>query len=112
MEKVSKKLTTYYSLHGPENLPVDSFTLWNIFRDALDPQQNATKMTKHYVEVDERTPLSPRPQSPCPTTVMMAKDEEENWLDPKEQELKEEERRYEKNRLESIEAVPKHLLNF
>lgn len=39
---------------------------------------------------------------------MMAKDEEEEWLDPEEQqELEEEERRYERNRLERDVSFPK-----
>ena len=59
--KVGEKLKTYYSLHCPENVPVDTFALWNMIRDALYPQHKATKMTKHFVESDERTHLSPRP---------------------------------------------------
>lgn len=59
--KVGEKLKTYYSLHCPENMPVDTFALWNMIRDALYPQHEATKMTKHFVESDERTHLSPRP---------------------------------------------------
>lgn len=44
---------------------------------------------------------------------MMAKDEEEEWLDPEEQqELEEEERRYERNRSERDESFPKTSKNF
>lgn len=63
-----EKLKTYYSLHSPKNVPVDTFALWNMTRDELNPHNEATKMTTHFVEPDEITPLSPRPQSPRPTT--------------------------------------------
>ena len=30
-------IKTYYTLHGPEKVPTDTFSLWNMIRDALDP---------------------------------------------------------------------------
>ena len=43
-EKVGKQLKTYYTLHGPEKVPTDTFSLWNIIRDALDPAHESEKV--------------------------------------------------------------------
>ena len=36
-EKVGKQLKTYYTLHGLEKVPTNTFPLWNMIRDTLDP---------------------------------------------------------------------------
>ena len=33
----------FYTLHGPEKVPVDAFALWSIIRDILDPQHEAVR---------------------------------------------------------------------
>ena len=38
------QLKTYYTLHGPEKVPVDTFSLWNLVRDALDPVHESTRL--------------------------------------------------------------------
>ena len=43
-EKVGQQLKTYYTLHGPEKVPVDTFSLWNLVRDALDPVHEGSRL--------------------------------------------------------------------
>ena len=35
--RLSKFLRLFYTLHGPEKVPVDAFALWNMIRNVLDP---------------------------------------------------------------------------
>ena len=35
--RLSKFLHLFYTLHGPEKVPVDAFALWNMIRNVLDP---------------------------------------------------------------------------
>lgn len=44
--KVGKKLKLYYTLHGPENVPVDAFSLWNLLREMLDPGHETVSLHK------------------------------------------------------------------
>ena len=34
-KKVGKQLQTYYSLHGPNRVPVDAFSLWTLINERL-----------------------------------------------------------------------------
>ena len=43
-KKVGKQLQTYYSLHGPNRVPVDAFSLWTLIRDCLDPEHEGHKI--------------------------------------------------------------------
>ena len=43
-KKVGKQLQTYYSLHGPNRVPVDAFSLWTFIRDCLDPEHEGHKI--------------------------------------------------------------------
>ena len=43
-EKVGKRLKTYYTQRGPEKVPTDAFSLWNMIRDALDPAPDSVKV--------------------------------------------------------------------
>ena len=40
----SKFLHLFYTLHGPEKVPVDGFALWNMIRNVLDPRHEAVKI--------------------------------------------------------------------
>ena len=57
-EKVGKQLKTYYTLHGPEKVPTDTFSLWNIIRDALDPAHESEKVHVKEESKDEEAILS------------------------------------------------------
>ena len=39
-------MKTFYSLHGPSKVPVDTFSLWNLIRDCLDPTHEIQKLVK------------------------------------------------------------------
>ena len=41
--RLSKFLRLFYTLHGPEKLPVDGFALWNMIINVLDPRHDAVR---------------------------------------------------------------------
>ena len=41
--RLSKFLRLFYTLHGPEEVPVDGFVPWNMIRNVLDPRHEAVK---------------------------------------------------------------------
>ena len=41
--KLSKFLRLFYTLHGPEKVPVDAFALWNMIRNILDNCHEAVR---------------------------------------------------------------------
>ena len=41
--KVGDQLHLFYTLHGPEKVPVDAFALWSVIRDVLDPRHEAAR---------------------------------------------------------------------
>ena len=41
--RLSKFLRLSYTLHGPDNVPVDAFALWNMIRNVLDPRHEAVR---------------------------------------------------------------------
>ena len=43
-EKVGKQLRDYYTLNGPEKVPTNTFSLWGMIRDALDPTYESEKV--------------------------------------------------------------------
>ena len=59
-EKVGKQLKAYYTLHGPEKVPTDTFSLWNMIRDALDPAHESEKVHVKEESEDEEAILSYR----------------------------------------------------
>ena len=60
-EKVGKQIKTCYSQHGPEKVPTDVFSLWNIIRDALDPAPDSEKV--HVKEESEEKEVHVREES-------------------------------------------------
>ena len=57
-KKVGNQLQTYYSLHGPNRVPVDAFSLWTLIRDCLDPEHEG-----HKIERLSGIPQDPKLQS-------------------------------------------------
>ena len=45
-EKVGKQLKTYYTRHGLKRAPTDTFSLWNMIRDALDPAHESERVSE------------------------------------------------------------------
>lgn len=41
--RLSKFLCLFYTLHRPENIPLDAFALWNMIRNVLDPCHEAVR---------------------------------------------------------------------
>ena len=60
-KKVGKQLQTYYSLHGPNRVPVDAFSLWTLIRDCLDPEHEG-----HKIQTALRDSTDPKLQSLLP----------------------------------------------
>ena len=42
--RLSKFLRLFYTLHGPEKVPVDAFALWNMIRNVLDHSPEAVRL--------------------------------------------------------------------
>ena len=42
--KVGKQLSAYCAQRGPEKIPTNTFSLWNMIRDALDPAHEFEKV--------------------------------------------------------------------
>ena len=51
-EKVEKQLKAYYTLHGTEKVPTDTFSLCNMIRDALDPLHESERVKVKEEEED------------------------------------------------------------
>ena len=63
-KKVGKQLQTYYSLHGPNRVPVDAFSLWTLIRDCLDPEHEGHKIQTALR--DSAGPEVTEPSAPSP----------------------------------------------
>lgn len=44
--RVGAQLQAYYTAHGPTKVPVETFGLWGLVRDCLDPRHETTKMSE------------------------------------------------------------------
>ena len=54
-------MLTYYSLHGPNRVPVDAFSLWTLIRDCLDPEHEG-----HKIQTALRDSTEPKVAEPLP----------------------------------------------
>ena len=63
-KKVGKQLQTYYSLHGPNRVPVDTFSLWTLIRDCLDLKHEGRKI--QMALWDSTKPEVAEPSAPPP----------------------------------------------
>lgn len=45
-KKVGERLQDYYDVHGPGKVPMDTFGLWTLIRDSLDPRHERDKIGK------------------------------------------------------------------
>ena len=64
-KKVGKQLQTYYSLRGPNRVPVDAFSLWTLIRDCLDPEHERHKIQtalRDCTEPEVAEPSAPPPE--------------------------------------------------
>uniref|UniRef100_A0A673UKJ6 Gag-Pro-Pol polyprotein n=1 Tax=Suricata suricatta TaxID=37032 RepID=A0A673UKJ6_SURSU len=67
-------------LYGPENVPVDVFSLWNWIRDALDPDPRGGKLSSNNLATGTTPPL-PRGQNPTPLAMAVQDNEDSECHD-------------------------------
>lgn len=46
-EKVRERLQGYYDARGPSEVPVDTFSLWNLVRDVMDPRHEGIRYSEN-----------------------------------------------------------------
>ena len=104
-EKIGQQLKTFYSLHGPSKVPVDTFSFWNLIRDCLDPTHEIQKLFKaaslrRFPSAPQLQNLPEEPVSPTapPLLATMPSSEsleDDDELSPEDEtELEEEAARY------------------
>lgn len=54
--KVGNQLREYYTQNGPEKVPVYAFTLWNLIKEVLEPQQEAENLPQRKNFLSENSP--------------------------------------------------------
>lgn len=57
-EKVGKQLQDYYAVHGPQQVPVETFGLWTLIRDCLDLKREGCRLEKVKQAGNEEIPSS------------------------------------------------------
>ena len=60
-EKVGERLRDYYNVHGPCKMPVDTFSLWNMIKDSIDPRHEKDKI-KEQTAKEEKPALPEEPR--------------------------------------------------
>ncbi|KAB0377584.1 hypothetical protein FD755_012028 [Muntiacus reevesi] len=97
-KKIGKQIQTYYTLHGPNNVPVETFSLWSLIRDCLDFEHEERSKLKHMLPPEDPIYATPKvyatPEGKGPTTFELdsAKPlkENEGTLTPEDEESLEE----------------------
>nr|KAF6427819.1 hypothetical protein HJG63_008307 [Rousettus aegyptiacus] len=107
-KKVREKLQDCYDVHGPGKVPVDTFSVWTLIRDSLDPRRERDKAwgsqkgeekwgnigdVSLFEEENETRSTAPPEETSCgkPFDLMPTKDREEEPLNPGDAEQLEEE---------------------
>lgn len=97
-EKVGKQLKDYYAANGPTKVPADTFSLWNLFKDALDPRHESASFFKDLGESmlkklgeDNETQPSLKSQHGSRTNVFSAKEKDRDSSDMEEESEEEDE---------------------
>ncbi|XP_045439531.1 endogenous retrovirus group K member 113 Gag polyprotein-like [Pipistrellus kuhlii] len=76
--KVGERIQGYYEAHGPQKVPVDTFSLWALVRDCIDPRHEGQK-AKEKVVAAEIPPVVTTPTAPPLEAAAVRKEEP---LDP------------------------------
>lgn len=67
-EEVRVRLQGHFEAHGPEKIPVDTFALWTLIRDSLDPCHEGIRgqedSTGEKVKLEEESGSRPDPVAP------------------------------------------------
>ena len=73
-KKIGKQIQTYYTLHGPNKIPVETFSLRSLIRDCLDFEHKEWSKLKHMFSPKDPIYVTPRrvvvttPEGKEPTT--------------------------------------------
>ena len=51
--KIGKQIQTYYTLHGPNKVSVETFSLWTLIRDCLDFEYEEGSKLKHMLSPED-----------------------------------------------------------
>lgn len=85
-KRVGQKLQDYYDAHGPSKVPVDTFGLWTLIRDCLDPRHERTQWQEQGKDAFTGPEAPPNPDiaptAPPPPFTSLFFDENEEPLDP------------------------------
>uniref|UniRef100_A0A671FY07 CCHC-type domain-containing protein n=1 Tax=Rhinolophus ferrumequinum TaxID=59479 RepID=A0A671FY07_RHIFE len=114
-EKIGERLQDYYSTHGPQRFPVETFGLWTLIRDCLDLRHEGYRLEKlkqagsgelppHITSEEKGGEEIPLP----PEELINLEPPDEQWedLDPGDKEnLEEAAARYERERYSPLVAV-------
>nr|KAF6418684.1 hypothetical protein HJG63_008732 [Rousettus aegyptiacus] len=92
-KKVGEKLQDYYDVHGPGKVPVDTFSLWTLIRDSLDPrhEREKAKEDSQVIGKENETKPSAPPTHPEPFFEFLFSRHGKESLDPGDAEQLEEE---------------------
>nr|KAF6422811.1 hypothetical protein HJG63_008612 [Rousettus aegyptiacus] len=96
-KKVGEKLQDYYDVHGPGKVPVDTFSLWTLIRDNLDPRHEREKVNEDSQATGKENETTPSgsPAEPEPSLKFLFSKHREGPLDPGDaKQLEEEATRY------------------
>ncbi|KAB0385066.1 hypothetical protein FD755_000022 [Muntiacus reevesi] len=90
-KKIGKQIQTY-TLHGPNKIPVETFSLWTLIRDCLDFEHEAGSKLKHMLSPEDPIYATPEGKEPTTFELESAKPlkENEGTLTPEDEESLEE----------------------
>nr|QTE34357.1 gag protein [Enzootic nasal tumour virus of goats]QTE34359.1 gag protein [Enzootic nasal tumour virus of goats] len=100
-KKVGEQIRTHYTLHGPERVPVETFSFWTLIRDCLDFDNDELKRLGNLLKQEEDPLHVPDPESgydapppPPPSLKMRPSDNDDSLSSTDEEELAEEAAKY------------------
>lgn len=59
--KVGEQIQLAYTLHGPDKVPLDAYSLWTLIRDCLNPEHESKKLETALKLITPRN-LQPNPE--------------------------------------------------
>lgn len=106
-KKVGERLQSYYGDQGPSKVPVDTFGLWTLIRDSLDPRHECLRGNSNPEQNESKTPSAPRISEALEVSVTKDPDNDpDDTLDPgDEEELEEEAARDHEDDVRRVTAV-------
>lgn len=65
-KQVGERLQGYYAAHGLNKVPADTFGLWTLIRDCLDPRHEGLRENKRIEQDEACLPSAPPPPAARP----------------------------------------------